>query len=235
MTGQTTGPENARGPVGRLTDAVDKLTNAEQLTALGTYIKTLKAIEDGLRASVTEDLKARRVEKVGAYLPGGEKIGAVAYRAGNKSATVTDSGAALRWALARHPEAVVQMVAPAFLKSLTDYAAKVGQPGEPGVDPETGEVLDFIEVRQGRPYVTVTTTPEGVARMTALAHGFAGMLESSNDEDARLDALLTRTADAAKATLDAEIDVEQKLAETLAAAGYDPAFADRLENGAYER
>jgi len=215
VTNQTTGPVDNGGAL------ADGLTDAEKLAALGTYIKTLKAIEDGLRTAVTADMKARRVEKVGAYLPGGEKIGAVAYRAGNKSATVTDTGAALRWALARRPEAVIQQVAPAFLKSLTDYAAKVGQPGEPGVDPETGEVLPFIEVRQGNPYVSITTTPEGMARMTALAHGFAGMLEAPTEDDKRLDETLARVRDAGVADLEGRIDVEARLGEVLEAAGID--------------
>jgi hypothetical protein len=172
MTNETNGVATTGGPAGA------GMTDAEKLTALQTYMKALKPLEEALRAAVAADLKVRKVEKVGAYLPDGEKLGAVGLNPGRKTATVTDSGAALRWALAHRPEAVVQTVAPAFLKALTDYAAKVGEPGEPGVDPETGEVLDFIEVRQGNPFVTVTTTKEGIARMTQLAHGFAGMLEA---------------------------------------------------------
>lgn len=173
MTDQTNGAPTAGGPAGA------GLTDAEKLTALQTYLKALKPIEDGLRAAVTADLGARRVERVGAYLPDGEKLGAVGYNAGRKSAKVTDSAAALRWCLERYPDAVVQAVNPTFIKALTDYAAQVGEVGEPGVDPKTGEVLDFIAVQQGNPFVTVTTTKEGVARMTQLAHGFAGMLEAT--------------------------------------------------------
>lgn len=217
MTNETNGVATTGGPAGA------GMTDAEKLTALQTYMKALKPLEEALRAAVAADLKVRKVEKVGAYLPDGEKLGAVGLNPGRKTATVTDSGAALRWALAHRPEAVVQTVAPAFLKALTDYAAKVGEPGEPGVDPETGEVLDFIEVRQGAPFVTVTTTKEGVARMTQLAHGFAGMLEAPPaEDDAKLDALLVRTAQAAKAELDATIDVEQRLSEVLAAAEVPP-------------
>jgi hypothetical protein len=171
VTDQTTGPVDNGGAL------ADGLTDAEKLTALQTYMKALKPLEEALRAAVTADMAARRVERVGAYLPGGDKIGSVGLAKGRKTATVTDPTAALRWALAKYPETIVQAINPAFLKAITDYAAKVGEAGEPGVDPADGQMLDFIEVRQGAPYVTVSTTKEGVARMTELAHGFAGMLE----------------------------------------------------------
>lgn len=151
------------------------LTDAEKLTALQTYLKALKPVEEQLRATVTADLGARRVERVGAYLPGGEKLGAVGYNPGNKTAKVIDQAAALRWCIERYPDEIVKAINPAFLKAILD-CSKSGAVGEPGVDPVTGELLPFIEVQQGSPFVTVTTTREGVDRMTALAHGFAGML-----------------------------------------------------------
>lgn len=237
MTNQKTGPATEDGI------PAAGLTSAEKLTALQTYLKALKPMEEALRQEVTHDFGTRRVEKVGAYLPDGEKIGSVAYRPGNKSAAVTDSAAALRWALERHPEAVVQAVSPAFLKALTDHAAKVGEPGDPGVDPETGEALPFITVRQGAPYVAVTTTKEGVARMTQLAHGFAGMLEAPTPASERLDARMRAARDAMQEHLDATIDPHERLEELLHVAkvtvvpadDYDPDFADRLMNGAYEK
>lgn len=171
MTDETNGAPAVRGPSGA------GLTDAEKLTALQSYLKALKPMEEALRSAVTADLKARHVERVGAYLPDGEKLGAVGYNPGRKSAKVTDPAAALAWCLRTYPDAIVKAINPAFLKALTDYAAKVGEPGEPGVDPQTGEMLDFIEVQKGSPFITVTPTKEGVARMTQLAYGFAGMLE----------------------------------------------------------
>jgi hypothetical protein len=152
------------------------LTDAEKLVAVETYLKALAPIAKALRVRVTEDFGVRHVERVGAYLTG-EKLGAVGYSGGRKTAKVTDAEEALRWCLKTYPDEIVRAINPAFLAALLDFAKKTGQPGEPGVDPRTGEILDFIEVSEGSPFVTVTTTPEGVARMEALAHGFAGMLE----------------------------------------------------------
>jgi hypothetical protein len=157
------------------------LTDAEQLAALETYIKTLKTIADELRVTVTADMGARHVERVGAYLPDGTKMAAVGYSDGRKSARVTDEAAALRWCLEQYPDEVqtTQAIRPAFLKTLLDLAKIDGV----GVDRSTGEVLPFIEVSTGAPFISVTTTKEGVARMEALAHGFAGMLEADTDEN----------------------------------------------------
>jgi len=152
-----------------------ELTEAEQLTALETYIKTLKAMADELRTSVTADLGKRRVERVGAFLPDGTKLGAVTYKAGAKAAKVTDSAAALAWCMRAHPEEIVKAINPAYLNRLLDLA-KAGAVGEHGYDPATGEELAFIEVAQGDPGIMVTKTPEGTARMEALAHGFARIL-----------------------------------------------------------
>jgi hypothetical protein len=162
---------------GAVTDGGPVLTDAEKLAALGTYLKVLGDIEKGLRAAVTEDMGARHVEKVGAFLPDGTKMASVSRSGGKKTAKVIDPAAALAWCILRYPDEIVKAINPAFLKKLLDANAS-GPIGEPGVDPVTGEMLPFIEVQQGNPYVTVTTTEEGRDRMAALAGGFTAMLEA---------------------------------------------------------
>jgi len=203
MTDTTTGAPIGGGPG-------DGLTDAEKLAALGTYIKVLTEAEKSLRASVTANMGAMRVEKVGAFLPDGTKMASVSRSNGKKSARVTDHDAALRWVRAKYPTETVVTVNPAFLKKLTDAAA-AGEVGEPGFDPATGEVLDFIEVYQGNPYVSITTTTEGKNRMAQLAGGWVGMLEAT-----------PAPAPAAAPVFPANDP-------------YDPDHADRLSNGAYER
>jgi len=158
---------------------VSGLTDAEKLAALGTYVKVLSDAEKALRASVTADMGKRHVEKVGAYLPDGTKMASVSRSDGKKSVKLTDEAGALAWCRDRYPSEVmtVEIIRPAFLKKLLDIAGSLPV-GSKGLDSATGEELPFIEVGQGSPYVTITTTGEGVERMTALARGFAGMLEA---------------------------------------------------------
>lgn len=154
------------------------LTPAEQLAALGTYLKVLGAQEKALRVRVEQSMGEMHVERVGAYLPDGEKIASVSRSDGNTTVKVVDEDGFLAWTKEEHPEHVytVEMVRPAYRTFLLDVAGSLPK-GSKGLDPTTGRELPFIEVRQGSPYVTVTTTPEGVDRMSALANGFAAMIE----------------------------------------------------------
>jgi hypothetical protein len=172
--------ENIPGGAGD--GAPEGLTDAEKLAALETYLKVLDPLAKALRLRVTLDMGKRRVEKVGAYLPDGTKMASVSRSDGAKKAKLTDPDAALKWCLERYPDEVetVQQVRPAFLKKLLDIAGSLPV-GSKGLDSATGEELSFIEVQQGSPYVSITTTQDGVERMTALAQGFAAMLEAAPD------------------------------------------------------
>lgn len=170
MTDTTSGAVDNGGPG-------EGPTDAEKLAALGTYVKVLSSAEKALRASVADDMGRRHVEKVGAFLPDGTKMASVTRTDGRTTAKVTNPAHALLWCTKHYPEEIVKAINPAFLKKILDYSNQVGSVGDKGVDPLTGEELSFIEVSQGSAYVTITTTEEGVARMTALAQGFAGMLE----------------------------------------------------------
>lgn len=170
MTDTTPGAATDGGPA-------DGMTAAEKLAALGTYTKVLGDIEKNLRAAVTADMGKRHVEKVGAYLPDGTKMASVSRSEGKKTAKVTNPAHALLWCAKHYPDEIVKAINPAFLKKLLDAAA-TRPVGSKGFDPATGEELTFIEVQQGSPYVTVTTTDEGRDRMTALAQGFTRILEA---------------------------------------------------------
>jgi hypothetical protein len=152
-----------------------ELTDKQKLVALETYAKFIKAITDGLRIQVTKQMGQDDEERVGAKMPDGTKIGGITYSEGRRTAKVTDEDAALAWCERVHPSEVqtVKVIRPAYLKMLLDLAKADDAPaGAHGVDPATGEELAFIEVVQGAPFVSVTSTKEGTSRMAALAMGF---------------------------------------------------------------
>lgn len=173
MTDTTTGVVADGGP------GPDGLTEKQKLVALETYIKFVKSIADEMRARVTKAMGDNDDERVGARLPDGTKLGAITYSEGRRAAKVTDEAAALAWCERVHPSEVqtITIIRPAYLKMLLDLAKADDAPaGAHGVDPETGEVLPFIEVQQGAPFISVTSTKEGTARMQALATSFPNML-----------------------------------------------------------
>lgn len=178
--------------------APQELTDKQKLVALETYIKFIKSIADGLRVRVTEQMGNDDEERVGAWLPDRTKLGAVTYSEGRRSVKLTDEDGALAWCERAHPEQVqtITIIRPAYRKKLLDVAGSLPV-GSKGVDPATGEELPFIEVQQGLPFITVTSTKDGTERMAALAMGFPQHMLGSQQ--------------------------------------YDPDFADRLENGAYDR
>jgi hypothetical protein len=166
-----------------VTDNPTGLTDAEQLAALDAYLKALKPVADRLRAKVTEEMGRNHDERKGAFLPDGTKMASITRSDGSRK-VLLDEAAALAWCKKQHPENVytVESIRPAYLSLLLDVAGSLPV-GSKGVDPSTGEELPFIEVQQGSPYVTVTGTKEGKARMSALALGFAGMLEAPKLEN----------------------------------------------------
>lgn len=162
-----------------------ELTNAEKLTALETYAAFIKSIADGLRVQVAEEMGQAKAERVAAYMPDGTRIGSVTRCEGRKTAKVIDEAAALAWCKRAHPDEVmtVEIIRPAYLKMLLDLAKADDAPaGSPGVDPATGEMLSFIQVEQGLPFVSVTKTKEGIDRMAALANGFTKALEGRKED-----------------------------------------------------
>lgn len=156
-------------------------TDVERLTAIDAYIKILKTHADELRTKVEKQMGASNDERKGAFLADGTRLGAVTRSDGNKTTIITSEPDFLAWVKSKHPEEIVQAVNPAY-RAMLLADAKKGAVGEPGHDPYDGELLDFIQVVRGAAYVTVTTTPEGKARMAALASGFAGMLESPKED-----------------------------------------------------
>lgn len=170
MSDETSGAAQSGGPAG------GELTSVQQLVALDAYTKALGPHVAALRSKVLTEMEEADDERKGAKLPDGTKIGAVSYRKGSVTASVTDPQAALAWCLKEHPEQIMQAIRPAFLAKLLDIAKKDGY----GWDPATGQALDWIEVGKGNPGVTVTTTPEGKAFAASLVNGFAaGMIEAA--------------------------------------------------------
>jgi hypothetical protein len=93
-----------------------------------------------------------------AVLPGGTKVATISLAGGDsQTASVTNEGTFLAWMIANHPEETEVVVRDNAKKKILDAAKKAGH----AIDPETGEIIPGIEVRDSRPYVSIRFRPGG--------------------------------------------------------------------------
>lgn len=127
-----------------------------------------------MRKKLAEHEKAQKAEFEDSLLPterrvamvGETRLGAVTRTKISQSWAVVDDRALLEWAKRAHPEYVrtVTYVDERRIAALLDTA---GQTSEP-VDPETGEVIPGVELRQGGAYIRALPEPDVQKRITAL-------------------------------------------------------------------
>lgn len=150
-----------------------EMSGGDLLAALDTVVKTLAERVKTLRATVEATMGSTRAERIGAYA-GDEKLAAIERYPGNLTARVVDERAAVKWCGELYPHNLDEIVViqPAFLTSILEHSAKTRRPGEHGVDPKTGQVLDWIVIERGSPYVKVAPTEDG----RAVAQQIAGQI-----------------------------------------------------------
>lgn len=138
----------------------------------------LKAIEQAAKADVLELSEATGGTTFTVKDDDGTKLGTVSKSDGRSSAKVVNEAALYQWVKANRPDQLVEVIAPAYLKSVLASALEHGD----AVDEGTGEVIPGIEVTQGAPFVAARPTPEAKARMSELLKGSA-LLELAGGAD----------------------------------------------------
>lgn len=145
------------------------LTLEEELVFLDLTMKALNVRAKAIREQLPASMSARKVEVVSAYADA-TKVARVRLVEGNVTAQVIDPEAAVQWCATRYPGEVEEVVSimPAFLRKILEYSKAHGRPGDGGIDPGSGESLDFIRIVRGEPYVKVEPTDAAAAQMEAL-------------------------------------------------------------------
>jgi hypothetical protein len=124
------------------------------------------------KADVLDQLDAG--DRKGAVLPDGGDVGTVSVTKGRKTISVTDEAAFLAWVREHSPHniEVTERVRPAYTKSVTDGGqARYGMV----VDPNSGEIIPGLALREGDPYVTVRQSDEQAEVLAAALE--AGVLD----------------------------------------------------------
>lgn len=89
-------------------------------------------------------------------------VAKASWNKGSTSIVVKDERALLAWVKEHHPDEVVESVNPAFLKTFGVVEGQVHWQGHP---------VDFMEVKQGAPYITVKPNDETPFLVAQLLRG----------------------------------------------------------------
>ena len=141
----------------------DDVSLAAQLAAWKAYHKMIGERIATMTAEVLSGMADGEVKSLEPKDRNGLKIASIVRSSGRTTAGVASESKAVAWAQASYPTEVetITRVRPAFLSALLEAAKKAGV----GVDPRTGELLDWITVAEGDPYLSVTTSEEAQQQM----------------------------------------------------------------------
>lgn len=131
------------------------LSAAQELSILKGYEKILKDRINQLRETVQTEMEASDSVTLKPKISG-EQVSTISYSEGKRTVLVTDERAFLAYVRQHHPDEVVPMVSVAFRGKVMAEVAKFGTFADPD-----GVRQDWIEIRQGEPYITVTPTEVG--------------------------------------------------------------------------
>lgn len=139
--------------------------SALKLALLKLLSTQVKATRETLAGEVVAEWKAK--DRNAAVLPGGTTIGTVTLASGSTKAGVSDEDEFMAWVLETHPEEIEQVkvtrVKPGFAERILAHARRAGEP----IDPETGEIVPGVTVKDGDPYPLVRLESDAAQLVSA--------------------------------------------------------------------
>lgn len=150
---------------------------AEELLTLGAVRDAVNAEYKRRHAALQDEYRQLGLERQRVTLPDGTDFGMAVLAAGSVSVLITDHDAMVDWLETKHPGELVTRtvyeIRPAYWKVLVEAAKAAGV----GVDPETGERLDWIEVQVGDQTLRATPTADAKRMVRELITGTGLRLE----------------------------------------------------------
>jgi hypothetical protein len=157
-----------------MTDSVDLVELGRAIAGASAIAGAVKAVERDGKTAMLDAIGALGVKTFSADVTDGADValGAVTYRKASSgySVVVEDEQALLAWAKKNWPEALAEVVDPAWLARVVAYAKKTGTTGCADTG---GDVLPGVTVTatSGSPTIAVTLTAEAKQRAAALIAG----------------------------------------------------------------
>lgn len=141
---------------------------AQQLLALGAYKAWVTAEYDRLRDELDAEYRDTGIRGQVITLPDGVKLGAISVSDDTTVASITDEDAMLDWLSHKHPTEMVEQtiytMRDAYRKMLLDASRKAGH----GVDPDDGELLEWIKVETKRGTLRVTSSADAKRKVESM-------------------------------------------------------------------
>lgn len=116
-------------------------------------------------AEAREVMRELGAERTRIHADDGAELGVVTLSRGKPKAAVVDEAAFKSWVASRHPEELMTVVNPAFVRKILSDAEK--EPEGLAVDRDTGEVIPGIALLPRQGSVIVRKTEEARARAVA--------------------------------------------------------------------
>jgi hypothetical protein len=150
----------------------DMKATARTVVAAAALGAQAKAVEKAAKAELLELCGKTGATTLKVKDDDGTALATISMSEGRKSADVTNETALLAWVRKNRPDHIRETVADGYVKSLLKLALENGA----AVDEDTGEVIPGIDVSQGDPYISATTSAAAKERMGHLLRG-SGLLE----------------------------------------------------------
>ena len=139
-----------------------------RLTAVVLLERAIVKIKNNLRDELANHLLRENVKKLQADYESA-RVSSHTLGGGKQKYAILDEVAFVNWVKENYPFEIVESVNPIFQKNFTEQLRAVDNKA---IFAKTGELIDFVEVRQQKSFLITRIHPEGVERIeTALADG----------------------------------------------------------------
>jgi len=139
-----------------------------RLTAVVLIERAIVKIRNNLREELANHLLQENVKKLDANFDS-TRVSSHTLGGGKQKYTISDEVAFVKWVKENYPSEIVESVNPTFQKNFTEQLKALENQA---IFAKTGELIDFVEVRQQKSFLITRINPEGVERIeTALADG----------------------------------------------------------------
>lgn len=132
---------------------------ALEIAAITTLVDHLEAKKEQMRDHFQRIANEMGADASKAVLDG-QEIAKISLIASKAKPVIVDDKAFLKWVKTFRPDEIVEEVRESYRKA---WLERLVSHEDGAIDEDTGEIFDFVEFRQSKPYISTRFQPEGRA------------------------------------------------------------------------